>query len=283
MKKKIPAAIAVAVEFVAFSGFIAPAINFYELGGFIQAIILCIAMGVMSATWKYITGSWQNVKSQEKDASAQDRPQSKKKTIVRIVVVLWLLGGLIYIFWGASWKDIGSATFGVPVKSECMQAQNANPSRSCYKLQKQIADVDQSRKKEDSSWLKNLSDDELEHIVYGDKREQKASSKFDMAVAKAENDMLATFINGASLHDALDLHGEEVDPELKDYSLSGKRSFAKAKGSSTRYATDVLILYAELAGLTASDIETAKAVSQGDPYKMYDFFQQVAERQLEDH
>lgn len=272
MKRKIPAAIAVAVEFVAFSSFIVPAIDFYKLGGLIQAVILCVAMGVMSATWKTIAGTWQKV-----NPADADEPPSKKKKILRIIFALWLLGGciyLIYIYWdaGASWKDIYTMAIGVPTQSETPQAQSETAqAQSDEPRPKKVASLD----------FDSMSNEELMRIASSGKPKQQAQNDDFPDVAKAEKDMMETFINGASLFDAINLHGDRPDPSLAKYeSATGDAPFEKAKKRNTKYATDVLIRYAELAGFPVCYIEAAKIASGGDPYKMYDFLQGLAEKHL---
>ena len=260
MKRKIPAAIAVAVEFVAFSSFIVPAIDFYKLGGLIQAVILCVAMGVMSATWKTIAGTWQKV-----EEGKEDKPPSKKKVVIGIIFALWLLGGLIYSFWRADRKDVCRATIGVPTQSETKQARSDEPRP----------------KKASSLDFDSMSNEELMRIASSGKPKQQAQNDDFPDVAKAEKDMMETFINGASLIDAINLHGDRPDPSLAKYeSATGDAPFEKAKKRNTKYATDVLIRYAELAGFPVCYIEAAKIASGGDPYKMYDFLQGLAEKHL---
>ena len=260
MIRKIPAAIAVAVEFVVFSTFIVPAIDFYKLGGLIQAVILCVAMGVMSATWKTIAGTWQKI-----EEGKEDKPPSKKKVVIGIIFALWLLGGLTYSFWGASRKDVCHATIGVPTQSETKQARSDEPRP------KKVASLD----------FDSMSNEELMRIASSGKPKQQAQNDDFPDVAKAERDMMETFINGASLIDAINLHSDRPDPSLANYNPP-KRALplVSAKRQNTKYATDVLIRYAELAGFSVGDIEQAKAHSGGDPYKMYDFLQGLAEKHL---
>lgn len=297
MKRKIPAAIAVAVEFVAFSSFIVPAIDFYKLGGLIQAVILCVAMGVMSATWKTIAGTWQKV-----EEGKEDKPPSKKKVVIGIIFALWLLGGLIYSFWRADrkdiWKDICRATIGVPTQSETKQARSDEPRP------KKASSLDfDSMSNEELMAIANgkpqpmgtakrpedMTDEELDaRIAELEARQQPPPQPKQQAqnddfpdVAKAEKDMMETFINGASLIDAINLHSDRPDPSLANYNPP-KRALplVSAKRQNTKYATDVLIRYAELAGFSVGDIDQAKAHSGGDPYKMYDFLQGLAEKHL---
>lgn len=305
MKRKIPAAIAVAVEFVAFSSFIVPAIDFYKLGGLIQAVILCVAMGVMSATWKTIAGTWQKV-----NPADADEPPSKKKKILRIIFALWLLGGciyLIYIYWdaGASWKDIYTMAIGVPTQSETTQAQSeTKQARSDEPRSQKASSLDfDSMSNEELMAIANgkpqpmgtakrpedMTDEELDaRIAELEARQQPTPQLKQQAqnddfpdVAKAEKDMMETFINGASLIDAINLHSDRPDPSLANYNPPKRNlPLVSAKRQNTKYATDVLIRYAELAGFSVGDIDQAKAHSGGDPYKMYDFLQGLAEKHL---
>ena len=127
-----------------------------------------------------------------------------------------------------------------------------------------------------------------------------------------EDENRSAFINGDALKDALERHGETPDESLEGYKADGfgaleegARAFGHdvaaqianipffigsavkgvrglARRAYNNKATDVLIDYARDAGFTDEDIELAKEHSQGDPYKMNDFFVRLSKTMVED-
>lgn len=131
------------------------------------------------------------------------------------------------------------------------------------------------------------------------------------SVNREENKNLSAFMDGTALRDAIERHGDTADDALKGYkaqefgavetgvreaghniaaqaanlpflvgdAVKGVRGIARRTYNNK--ATDVLMDYARDAGLSDEDIEKAKETSQGDPYKMYDAFQEMAEMTLQ--
>lgn len=130
---------------------------------------------------------------------------------------------------------------------------------------------------------------------------------------REEDENQSAFLNGKALEDAIERHGDAPDESLKGYKAqqfgaveTGVRmaghNLSKAAANLPLFigeavkgvrglgrraynnkATDVLIDYARDAGFDDEEIERAKEHSQGDPYKMYDFFQDLAEATIEHH
>ena len=127
-----------------------------------------------------------------------------------------------------------------------------------------------------------------------------------------EDENRSAFIKGDALKDALERHGEAPDESMEGYKADsfgaleeGARTFGHdvaaqvanipffigsavkgvrglARRAYNNKATDVLIDYARDAGFTDEDIELAKEHSQGDPYKMNDFFVRLSKTMVED-
>ena len=130
---------------------------------------------------------------------------------------------------------------------------------------------------------------------------------------REEDENQSAFLNGKALEDAIERHGDAPDESLKGYKAqqfgaaeTGVRmtghGLSKAAANLPLFigeavkgvrglgrraynnkATDVLIDYARDAGFDDEEIERAKEHSQGDPYKMYDFFQELAEATIGHH
>ena len=130
---------------------------------------------------------------------------------------------------------------------------------------------------------------------------------------REEDENQSAFLNGKALEDAIERHGDAPDESLKGYKAqqfgaveTGVRmaghNLSKAAANLPLFigeavkgvrglgrraynnkATDVLIDYARDAGFDDEEIERAKEHSQGDPYKMYDFFQELAEATIVHH
>lgn len=130
---------------------------------------------------------------------------------------------------------------------------------------------------------------------------------------REEDENQSAFLNGKALEDAIERHGDAPDESLKGYkaqqfgavetgvraaghnlsraaanlplfigeAVKGVRGLGRRAYNNK--ATDVLIDYARDAGFEDEEIERAKEHSQGDPYKMYDFFQELAEATVGHH